>query len=137
MKIKPKQYAVALYEAVKDAPKEKVRGILENFVEMLVKRNSLRLAPQIIDYFIKFANRAEGIADLKITSAEPMKGDSLEKIKKVAPGLLETKFKKINVTEKIDPGLMGGFVLEAEDTVFDASIKNKFQKLNKILNLKS
>jgi len=136
MKIKPKQYASALYEAIKDVPKEKVRGILDNFIKTLAKNNALRFAPQIIDYFIKYANRAEGVLDLKIKSAEPMKDDLIEKIKKNAPNILRKDFKKINVKEESDPNLVGGFVLESEDVVFDASIKNKFQTLNKILNLK-
>jgi F-type H+-transporting ATPase subunit delta len=129
MKIKPKQYAVALYEAVKDAPKEKIREVLANFVKILAKNNALRMAPQIIEYFSKYANRVEEIADLKISSAEPIKENLLEEIKKVAPALLGKKFKKINVTREIDPALLGGFVLEAEDTVFDASIKNKLKLL--------
>lgn len=136
MKIKPKQYAIALYEAVHDAPKEKVGAVLASFVRILVKNNALRMAPQIIDYFRKFANRAEGIADLKVSSAEPIKENSLEEIKKSAPILLGKKFKKINITEKVDPALLGGFVLEAEDTVFDASVKNKFRVLKNHLFIK-
>ncbi|MFH2136474.1 MAG: ATP synthase F1 subunit delta [Patescibacteria group bacterium] len=134
MKIKPKQYAVALYEAVKDASKEEVRGILDNFVKTLVKNNALRFAPQIIDYFVKYANRTEGIADLKIKSAEPIKDELIERIKKAAPEILGKDFKKINIQQEVKQGLMGGFVLECDDIIFDASIKNKFQTLNKILN---
>jgi ATP synthase F1 delta subunit len=137
MKIKPKQYAVALYEATKDAPREKMRDILDNFVKILAKNNALRFAPQIINYFTKYANQAEGIADLKIKSTEPIKGDLAEKIKKIAPVILGKNFKKINITEEIDKSLVGGFVLECGDAIFDASVKNKFQTLNKILNLKS
>ena len=134
MKIKPKQYAVALYEAVKDEPKENMRGILDNFVKTLVKNNALRFAPQIIDYFVKYANRTEGIADLKIKSAEPIKDELIERIKKAAPEILGKDFKKINIQQEVKQGLMGGFVLECDDIIFDASIKNKFQTLNKILN---
>lgn len=133
MKIKPKQYAVALYESIKDAPKERVRDILNNFVKTLAKNNALRFAPRIIEHFIKYANQAEGIADLKIKSAEPIKEDLVEKIKNAAPDILGKDFKKINVTEEIDPSLIGGFVLECDDIIFDASVKNKFNILrNKI-----
>lgn len=136
MKIKPKQYAVALYEAVKDVPKEKVRGILDNFIKTLVKNNAFRFAPQIIDYFVKYANRAEGIADLKIKSASSIKDDLLEKIKKAAPEILGRDFKKINVRQEGKEDLIGGFILECDDMIFDASIKNKFKILSKELNLK-
>ncbi|MFA6594660.1 MAG: ATP synthase F1 subunit delta [Candidatus Buchananbacteria bacterium] len=136
MKIKPKQYAIALYEVIKDAPKEKVRDILSNFVKTLEKNNALRFAPQIIEYFIKYASRAEGIADLKITSTESIKEDLIEKIKKVAPDILGKSFKKINIQQGINPELMGGFVLECDDAIFDASIKNKFRILKNHLFVK-
>jgi F-type H+-transporting ATPase subunit delta len=136
MKIKPKQYAIALYEAVKDAPKEKVREILENFIKMLVKNNALRFAPQIIDYFIKYANQTLEIGNLKIKSAEPFKDEIVKKLEKAAPAILRKQFKKINVTEEIDPSLIGGFVLESEDIVFDNSLKNKFKILKNYLSVK-
>ncbi|MFA5128645.1 MAG: ATP synthase F1 subunit delta [Patescibacteria group bacterium] len=136
MKIKPKQYAIALYEAVKDAPKEKVRSILGNFIKTLAKNNAFRFAPQIIEYFIKYANHAEGIVDLKIKSAEPIKEDLMEKIKQSAPTILKKSFKKINITKEVDPSLIGGFILEAEDMVFDSSLKNKFRILKNHLFVK-
>jgi len=136
MKIKPKQYAIALYEAIKDAPREKVRGILDNFVKTLTKNNALRLAPQILDHFTKYANRAEGIANLKIKSAAPIKEDLIEKIKNVAPAILGKDFKKINLQQESSLDLMGGFILEAEDMVFDASIKNRFRILKNHLFVK-
>lgn len=109
------------------------RDILNNFVKTLAKNNALRFAPQIIDHFTKYANRAEGIADLKIKSVEPIKDDLIEKIKKAAPGILGKDYKKINVTEEIDPSLVGGFVLECDDTIFDVSVKNRLKILrNKI-----
>jgi ATP synthase F1 delta subunit len=137
MKIKPKQYAIALYEAVKDAPKEKVRDILNNFVKVLEKNNGLRFAPKIIEYFSNYANRMEGTGDLKIKTAEPVGENLIQKIKKAAPIFLKKEFKKINVREEVDPELMGGFILEIDDMVFDASVKNKFKTLTKILNPKS
>ena len=136
MKIKPKQYAIALYEVIKDAPREKVRDISNNFIKTLEKNNALRFAPQIIEYFIKYANRAEEIADLKITSAEPIKADLIEKIKKVAPAILGKSFKKINIQQGTSPELIGGFVLECDDAIFDASIRNKFRILKNHLFVK-
>jgi F-type H+-transporting ATPase subunit delta len=134
MKIKPKQYAISLYEAVAGAPSDKVGQILANFVKILVKKNALRVAPQIIEYFKNYANRAEGTVEIKIKTAGAIKDELTEKIKKITPKIFGQSFKKINVKKEIDQSLLGGFVLETEDKIFDASVKNKFQTLNKILN---
>ncbi len=133
MKIKLKQYAVALYEAVKDAPKEKIGDILDNFVKMLIKNNALRFAPQIINYLDKYAKKTEGVIDLKVKTVQPLEEENLSQLKKIVPLLLEREIEKINVQQEIDPNLIGGFVLECDDLVFDASIKNKFNVLRKNL----
>lgn len=129
MKIKPKQYAISLYEAIKDAPPSKIKIIAENFVKILVKNNALRMTPQIISYFQKYANKVEGIVDLKIKTVEPLKIENLEWLKKMVPALLKREIKKINIQQEIDPSLIGGFILEYDDLVFDASLKNKFNIL--------
>lgn len=134
MKIKPKQYAIALYEAVAGAPSDKIGPILASFVKILVKNNALRMALQIIEYFKNYANRAEGTVEIEIKTAEAIKDELTEKIKKITPEIFGQSFKKISVKKEIDPSLLGGFVLETEDKIFDASVKNKFQTLSKILN---
>jgi len=129
MKIKPKQYAISLYEAVKNISSGETKSVLSNFVKVLAKNNALKMAPQIIEYFLNYANRMEGIADLKIKTALPAEEKMIEEIKKFAPDLLGKKFKKINVQKEVDSKLLGGFVFEYEDMVFDASVKNKLKIL--------
>ena len=131
MKLKPKQYAISLYEAVAGAPSDKVGPILANFVKILVKNNALKMAPQIVEYFKNYANRAEGIAEIKIKTAETIKDELTEKIKKIVPEIFGQSFKKISVKKEVDPSLLGGFVLETEDKIFDASVKNKLKLLKK------
>jgi F-type H+-transporting ATPase subunit delta len=91
------------------------------------------MAPSIIDYFSRYANNAEGIVNLKIKTAHPIKEDLAEIIKKEAPGLLNKKFKRANVIKETDSSLIGGFILESDDSVFDASVKNKLIILKNIL----
>lgn len=129
MKIKPRQYAIALYEATKDLPKAKAEEFLAKFVKILVKNNALGSADRIVEHFIKYANSKEGIVDLKIKTPQPMKEDLVEVLKKEAGRLLGKKLEKTNIQKETDPGLLGGFILECGDTVFDASLKNKFKIL--------
>jgi F-type H+-transporting ATPase subunit delta len=133
MKIKPKQYAIGLYEATRDLPTSKIKVAIENFVKILVKNNALRMAPQILDYFQKYTNKIEGIADLKIKTVELLKEENLSQLKILLPALLKKEIKKINIQQKIDPNLIGGFTIECDDLVFDASVKNKFSILKKNL----
>lgn len=133
MKIKAKQYAISLYEATKDAPPQEVKVVIENFVKLLIKNNALKMAPRILDYFQKYANKVEGVVDLKIKSIEPLEKENFLQLEKMLPTLLKKEIRKINFQQEINHSLIGGFVLECDDLVFDASIKNKFNILkNKI-----
>ena len=142
MKIKPKQYAVALYESLSGLPagqaglsREKADVVVKNFVNFLARNNLLRLAPQIINYFQKYANKKEGIVDLKIRTARKLKGETISQIKNILPELLDKKIEKINVTEEVVESLIGGFSLLCDDFIFDFTIKNKLKILKN--NLKN
>ncbi len=137
MKIKSKQYAISLYEAVKDVPPSRVKIVIENFVKLLVKNNALKVAPQILDYFKNYAEKIEGVVDLKLKIIEPLGRENISRLEKIVPLLFKREIKKVNLQQEVDPNLIGGFVLECDDLVFDASVKNKFKTLAKILNLKS
>ena len=127
MKIKPKQYAIALYESIFGLSREKTDLVVENFINFLAKNNLLRLAPQIINYFQKYANQKEGIVDLKIRTAHKLKNEVTSQIKNILPELLGKKIEKINVTEEVEEGLIGGFYLECDDFIFDSTVKNKLK----------
>ena len=127
MKIKSKQYAIALYESIFGLSREKTDLVVENFINFLAKNNLLKLAPQIISYFQKYANQKEGIVDLKIRTAHKLKNETTSQIKNILPELLGKKIEKINVTEEVEEGLIGGFSLECDDFIFDSTIKNKLK----------
>lgn len=135
MKLKPKQYAISLYEAVKDVPPSKVKIVIQNFVKLLVKNNALRMASQILDYFQKYANKVEGVVDLKIKTVNLLKEENITQLKNLVPALLEKEIKKINIQQEVDPNLIGGFILECDDLIFDASVKNKFNVLKNNLSI--
>jgi len=94
------------------------------------------MAPQIISYFHKYANNVEGVVDLKVKTTESLRGENLSRLKNLVPSFLKREIKKINIQQEVDSNLIGGFVLECDDSVFDASIKNRFKILKDNLSIK-
>ena len=41
---------------------------------------------------------------------------------------------KLEVTEKVDPSIIGGFIIEAGDKLYDASIAHKLEEMKKNLS---
>ncbi len=128
MNITPRQYAVSLYESLKDEKNaEEVGRKILNFAKLLRKNNDLRQKNKIIAEFKKYWNKERGIVGVAVKSARPLTEKEKEGIKK--------KFasKEVELKEKIDKSLIGGMVLKIGDTIIDGSVKGLLQNLKFIL----
>jgi F-type H+-transporting ATPase subunit delta len=76
--------------------------------------------------------RLKKITTVMVTSAAPLDADALSAIKHqlVAGGKTEAS---IDIQTAIDPALMGGFVLEFDGKVYDASVSHKLNQIRKEL----
>lgn len=117
-----RQYAKALYEATKDASKQQLGQILDNFLLMLQKDNKIKKAEYIIEEFVRYAKKAEGIKEIEIESARKLDSTTVEKIKRIFDG-------KAEVTQTINKGIIGGLRIKVDDMIFDASIKKQLNRL--------
>lgn len=125
-KVSNKQYAVALYEAVKGLKGEKLRQALKRFVAALAQKHKLKKTEKIIAEFVKYSKKQRGVVEIEIKSARKLHGETIEKIKKIFG-------KKVEEKESTDADLLGGVVVKTEDKIFDGSIKKQLQKLRQSL----
>jgi F-type H+-transporting ATPase subunit delta len=76
--------------------------------------------PEIITSFIKQYKELKGIKTVKLTTAvavsDAVKNEIVAQVKKT-PG-----YENLELEEVVDPSLIGGFVLQADDKLIDASI---------------
>lgn len=102
-----------------------------NYINLLVSKNRESLLPTIAEQFIKAYENHKNILTVEVTSA--IKLDEAQKNKVLS---LVKHDGEINLVEKIDPSLIGGFVVRMGDKQIDASIAKKFKDLRKeiILN---
>ncbi len=121
-----KDYAVALYETTKGKKDTEQKQIISEFAKVLFKKRKLQLAEKIVVEFEKFAKKQEGVVMLNITSAKKLTKAMLAEITK--------KFgKNIETNEKVDESIIGGFIVQTEDKIFDGSIKTQLKKLKQSL----
>lgn len=100
------------------------------FMKLIVKNTRAGLLPEIADSFIELYKKHNNIVDVYLTSATPLDGSAKEKI------LQKIKLRyngQLNVIEKIDPSLIGGFVVRIDDNQVDASISNQLANLKNVL----
>jgi len=105
-------------------------GLSFSFVSMIVENGREKDLPLIAIAFEGLVKAHKGIVAVTLTTAVPTdavtKKVILDKVQKEVKGILE-------VTEKIDKSLIGGFIVRIGDKQFDASVANQFRELKQRL----
>lgn len=104
------------------------------FVEVVTRKGREDVLPDITQTFFEQYNEYKGITNVVVISAQRLSESSLDRIKEklIASG---TTKNNINLETKVDPSLIGGFVLEYNNNQYDASVRGKLNKLkNKLVN---
>ena len=102
------------------------------FVVLLIKKGREGALPEIARAVIARYRQIKNIREVKITTAtalsEPVKQALIDKIKSEIPD------QQIELTTAVREQLIGGFVLETDNTVFDASIARDLRDIKKQFN---
>lgn len=109
--------------------KDNVSALTNAFTNLLVKKGREAVLPEIADAFVEQYNALKGIHEVTLTTAvainETVKNAIENKIKS------ETNFSSIELTTKTDESIIGGFVLEFDNNILDASIARDLKDIKK------
>jgi F-type H+-transporting ATPase subunit delta len=107
-----------------------VEKITLSLIDLIVKNGRESYLPSIARDFIHDTKKFRGITDSVLTTA--VKVDA--KVRKQIIDLISSVFMtNVELKETIDPEIVGGFILQVDDSYIDASIKNKLRKIKKEL----
>jgi F-type H+-transporting ATPase subunit delta len=99
------------------------------FNKLLVSKTREEYLPEIVAAFIEQYNHMKGIHTVKLTTATPiseaLKQSIVEKIK------AETSLQHIELETAVKESLIGGFVLEFNNNLVDASIERDLRDIKK------
>lgn len=117
-------------QAVLDSiSKGKVGVITEGFIRLLVAKSRENVLPEIINAFMEQYYELKGIHKIKLTTAHPLsdqiKETLINKIKN------ETAMGNVELETKVKCELIGGFVLEYNNNLVDASIARDLKDIKK------
>ncbi|HMU45505.1 MAG TPA: ATP synthase F1 subunit delta [Chitinophagaceae bacterium] len=97
-----------------------ISELTQRFIQLLITKNRESHLPEIIPAFIAGYKEYKNIHIIKLTTAAPVSDATrnalIEQVKKTAG------FDKVEVEEKVNPDLIGGFVLQVGDKLVDASV---------------
>ncbi len=109
---------------------DQFEAVSMNFVKLIIKNGREEFLPEIARSFEAQVKEYKGIVPITIITASTL--DSATRAKIVAK-VQETVKGELEIEEKIDASLIGGFVVRMGDMQIDASIANQFNNLKQRL----
>lgn len=105
----------------------KVTDLTMAFIEILTRKNREPLLPEIAGEFHHAYNIYKGVGRASVTTTVAMDAKTRQEFENIVKKLSNRK--EVELEEKIDKDLIGGFILNVEDKQIDASIRNNLKKL--------
>lgn len=105
----------------------KVHPLTMSIIEILTKKNREPLLPSIATEFHNAYNVYKGIGKASVISTVPVDAELRSELVALVKKLSDKT--QVELEEKVDKDLIGGFILNVGDRQIDASIKNKLKNL--------
>ena len=109
--------------------KDRISKLTSAFTKLLVDKGREEDLPEIIGAFITQYNVINGIQKVRLTTAvqvsDDLKKALLDKVKK------STGFDKIEMEAAVNPNIIGGFILEYNNNLVDASVSRDLRDISK------
>lgn len=103
--------------------KETMHPLTRAFIDLMVNKGREANMPEIAVAFIEQYNQLKNIRTVNLTTAAPVSDQVKNNLLGKLGGVMQGS--SISLSTKVDPSLIGGFVLETEGKLFDASVKKK------------
>lgn len=121
------------YDLLKTAAGDKVENDYLGFIKLILDNKREEYALQMALAYRDLYRKANKISQVRITTAVRLPEAEMEKLHKmVANSFPDTK---LEITEQINPDIIGGFIIDVDDSRMDASLSNEIEQLR--LNLLS
>ncbi len=117
---------IAIFAVVFD----QFEAMSKSFIEMIARNGRENLLVEIAEAFDAQVKKYKGIVPVTIVTATPLNNETKQSILAKVQGLVAGT---LEVTEKVDPSIIGGFVVKMDGRQIDASVSNQLNDLKQRL----
>ena len=122
----PQTKAAQVFDVLSQVSKANLSEQGKNFVNTVIDNGRVNALPEIAAQFRALKNAQSGTSDATVFSAFAIDGAALAEVST----LLEKRFaRKLNVSVKIEPELIGGIRVVVGDEVLDTSVKARLEQM--------
>jgi F-type H+-transporting ATPase subunit delta len=124
----PLQKKEAIVKALLD--RSRPNAVVGRTILMLASRDRLGILPDLLaNYRDRLLDR-EGVVRAEIATTTPVGSDRLQRIER---GLAAASGKRVRMTTRVDPSIIGGIVARVGSTVYDGSIATQLKKMKEAI----
>lgn len=105
---------------------DRLPALVRNFVQVLASNDRLLLLPVIFAQFQALKADHQRLVEVEVTSAAALDEGQQQRL---AAALVRRLGREVRIQVSIDPGLIGGAIIRAGDTVIDGSLRGRLNKL--------
>jgi len=98
--------------------------------KLLATRRSIDRLPAISAEFRRLVNRERGIVEALVTSAAPLSADETEALRTKVTKMTD---RTVDLRVQVDDSLIGGLTVRIGDTLYDASVRGRLERLREQL----
>ena len=98
--------------------------------QLLTERRATDRLTGIAAEYRRLLNRERGIVDALVTSAMPLKADEVEAVRDRVARMTD---RTVELRVQIDESLIGGLTVRIGDTLYDASVRGRLERLREQL----
>jgi F-type H+-transporting ATPase subunit delta len=100
------------------------------FLRILIRKHREMYLPEIAKSFLLQYRAYKHISKVQLVTAQEVSDEFVDKIRQVILDSFEPEH-KLEIETKVDPELVGGFLLEYDGKQYDASLSRKLELLKK------
>ena len=106
--------------------KERVNAVSYAIFTIITKKNREAILDEIANEFVKSYNLNQGIQKATVVTTTPL----TDELRKQFSDIVAARTgRTVQLAEKIDPSLIGGYVLTIDDRQIDASLRSRLNEL--------
>ncbi|KAF9010655.1 ATP synthase subunit 5 [Cyathus striatus] len=116
------------------AKKQPVSDITKNFFNVLSENGRLGETEEIIEGFNELLAAHRGELNVVVTSATPLAKDVLTRLESTLKQSQAAQAAKVlKITNKVNPSVLGGIIVDFGDKTIDLSVQSRVTKLNNLI----
>ncbi len=108
-----------------------VDPLVRNLVSLMTVNGDIERFAEVCDTFREFMDEHLGIGRAQITTAVPLDESRRERIVNSLRAL--TDYERIEVSEHVDPSIIGGVLARVGDRLFDGSTRSRLRSMQESL----